>query len=111
MQAMGSVYETKPKEGLEPKELFEEYRKIVIDAFEEAFTALFESKDFALLWNRVFSDQADILRYVQTSVMKNFKMFNLPTREEVDSILKDIHELKRTVYDLKKNSTDRIIKD
>jgi hypothetical protein len=45
----------------------------------------------------------NVSRVVQSIVEKNFKMLNLPTRSEVDDILKDIVELKRTVRDVKRS--------
>jgi len=33
---------------------------------------------------------------------RNLKALNLPTRSEIDEMLKDIHELKRSVRELKK---------
>jgi polyhydroxyalkanoate synthesis regulator phasin len=39
---------------------------------------------------------------MQNIMEKNFKILNLPTRSEVDEMLKDIVELKRTVRDMKK---------
>jgi hypothetical protein len=40
---------------------------------------------------------------MQGIVEKNFKVLNLPTRSEIDEMLKDIVELKRTVRDLKRS--------
>ena len=67
---------------------------------------LFESKEFAILWNRLFLDQSELLKLIQNTVVeRNLKMLNLPTRDEFDSILKDVHDLKRTVHDLRNNTT------
>ena len=97
LDAIILVYERSPRKHYENKEDFEEFRKIVIDAFEECFTRLFESKEFAILWNRLFLDQSELLKLIQNTVVeRNLKMLNLPTRDEFDSILKDVHDLKRT---------------
>ena len=106
LDAIILVYERSPRKHYENKEDFEEFRKIVIDAFEECFTRLFESKEFAILWNRLFLDQSELLKLIQNTVVeRNLKMLNLPTRDEFDSILKDVHDLKRTVHDLRNNTT------
>jgi hypothetical protein len=106
LDAINLVYERSPRKHYENKEDFEEFRKIVIDAFEECFTRLFESKEFAILWNRLFLDQSELLKLIQNTVVeRNLKMLNLPTRDEFDSILKDVHDLKRTVHDLRNNTT------
>ena len=102
LDAINLVYKKSPKKQYETKEDFEELRKIIIDAFEECFTRLFESKEFAELWNRLFINQSELLKLLQDSIMeRNLKMLNLPTRDEFNSILKDVHDLKRTIHDLK----------
>jgi hypothetical protein len=45
----------------------------------------------------------NVSRALQSIVEKNFKMLNLPTRSEVDDILKEIVELKRNVRDMKRS--------
>ena len=106
LDAINLVYERSPRKHYENKEDFEEFRKIVIDAFEECFTRLFESKEFAILWNRLFLNQSELLKLIQNTVVeRNLKMLNLPTRDEFDSILKDVHDLKRTIHDLRNNTT------
>jgi archaellum component FlaC len=74
----------------------------VIESFEDAFTGLFASAEFSSVYGKVFSSQMDMSKAMQTITEKNFKALNLPTRSEVDEILKDVHELKRAVRDLKK---------
>lgn len=102
LDAINLVYKKSPKKRYETKEDFEDLRKIVIDAFEECFTRLFESKEFAELWNNLFINQSELIKLIQDSVVeRNLKMLNLPTRDEFDSILKDVHDLKRTIHDLK----------
>ncbi len=82
------------------KQDFENYRKIAIDVFEDAFTGLFDSKEYAILYGLVLSNQYDLLTHLQKLTEKNFKVLNLPTRSEMDDLSKDIHDLKKTVHDL-----------
>jgi hypothetical protein len=103
LQAMKEVSQRAPKQYNNSKEDFENYRMIAIDAFENAFTELFGSKNFAVTNSKVTSSQLDLLKHLQNIAEKNFEILNLPTRSEVDEILKDIHELKKTVRDMKKN--------
>jgi Poly(R)-hydroxyalkanoic acid synthase subunit (PHA_synth_III_E) len=105
LDAINLIYERSPRKHYENKEDFEEFRKVLIDAFEECFTRLFQSKEFAILWNRLFLNQSELLKLIQNTVVeRNLKMLNLPTRDEFDSLLKDVHDLKRTLHDLR-NST------
>jgi Poly(R)-hydroxyalkanoic acid synthase subunit (PHA_synth_III_E) len=95
-------YHSKDKPGRSPKEDMEEYRKTIIDAFEEAFTDLFSSNDFGIINSNLISSQLDVLKHLQNIAEKNFKTLNLPTRSELDEISKDVHELKREIHDIKK---------
>jgi Poly(R)-hydroxyalkanoic acid synthase subunit (PHA_synth_III_E) len=101
IQAISEISEKAPKQ-YNSKEDFENYRKVAIEAFEDTFTRLFTSKEFPAIYNKVSSDQMDLLRYVQSIVEKSFQSLNLPTRSEIDELTKDIHSLKRTVHELKR---------
>ena len=84
------------------KEDFENYRKVVIEAFEDAFTELFTSEEFPRVYNKVSNDQMDLVKYVQKLTENSFQALNLPTRNEINELTKDIHYLKRNVRDLKR---------
>ena len=101
VQATKEVSERAPKQ-LRSKEDFDEYRKITINAFEDAFTGLFNSKEFSVAYGKVSSDLLDLFKQMQKFAEKNLKVLNLPTREEMDEILKDIHDMKRTIRDMKR---------
>ncbi|MEO9295825.1 MAG: poly(R)-hydroxyalkanoic acid synthase subunit PhaE [Nitrososphaera sp.] len=100
-QASKETAQNAPKQFL-TKDDFENYRKAMIEAFEEAFTNLYASAEFSAVYGKLFSSQLDMSRALQGITERNFKALNLPTRSEVDEILKDIHELKRSVRDLKR---------
>jgi hypothetical protein len=103
VQATKEVLERAPKK-LNSKEDLEQYRNITINAFEDAFTNLFSSKEFSVAYGKVSDDLLDLFKKMQKFAEKNLKVLNLPTRDEMDQILKDIHDLKRTIHDMKKNS-------
>ena len=100
-RAMRSTIEQSPMQ-LATKEDFENYRRAAIEAFEDSFTDLFTSSEFSEVHGRLFGSQLNVSRGIQNIIEKNFKILNLPTRSEVDEILKDIVELKRTVRDMKR---------
>lgn len=100
-KASKETAEKAPKQFL-TKENFEAYRKVMIETFENAFTDLFSSAEFSKVYGKVFSNQLDMSKGFQTIVERNFKALNLPTRSEMDEILKDLHDLKRRVRDLEK---------
>ena len=101
-KAMKETMDRAPKQML-TKDDFENYRRAAIEAFEDAFTGLFASAEFSTIYGKMFSSQLDVSRSIQGIAEKNSKSLNLPTRSEVDEILKDIAELKRTVRDMKRS--------
>jgi hypothetical protein len=101
-RAMKDTAERAPRQ-LATKEDFESYRRVIIEAFEDAFTDFFTSPEFSEAYGKLFGSQLNLSRAMQGIVEKNFKVLNLPTRSEIDEMLKDIVELKRTVRDLKRS--------
>ena len=86
------------------KEDFENYRKVIIEAFEDAFTALFTSEEFPRVYNKVSNDQMELLKSIQQLIENSLQTLNLPTRSEINELAKDIHSLKRDVRNLKKRA-------
>ncbi len=107
--ALAKASEKAPKEYNSKKD-FENFRKIAIDIFEEEFTGLFDSKDYAILNSMLLRDQYDTVMHLQKITEKQFKILNLPTRSELDYLSKDIHDLKKTVHDLNKKFNDFTLK-
>src|SRR5438093_1605333 len=103
-RAIKETMERAPKQ-LTSRDDFENYRRAAIEAFEDAFTELFASPEFSGVYGRLFSSQLDVSKAVQDIAEKNFKALNLPTRSEVDDILKDVAELKRGVLDLQSDKS------
>jgi poly[(R)-3-hydroxyalkanoate] polymerase subunit PhaE len=93
--------EKAPKQLLN-KEDYENYRRAMIEGFEDAFTELFSSAEFSAVYGKVFSAQLDFSKALQSIAERNMKILNLPTRAEVDEILKDVHELRKSVRDVRK---------
>ncbi len=79
----------------------EKFRLLVIDAFEEAYSSLFSSKEFAIAYNEVYSKQLDFVNYINKIVEKNLNLLNMPTRSELDEVLKELQEMKKTLRIIK----------
>jgi hypothetical protein len=99
VQALARASEKAPKQ-YKSREDFENYRKVAIDVFEDAFTGLYDSKEFAALYSLVQKNQFDLFIHLQKLTERNLKALNLPTRSEMDDMSKDIHDLKRAVHNL-----------
>jgi poly[(R)-3-hydroxyalkanoate] polymerase subunit PhaE len=100
-KAAKATFEKSPKQ-LVSKEDYEIYRRAMIEAFEDAFTGLFSSPEFSVIYGKVFSAQLDFSKALQSLSEKNLKILNLPTRSEIDEILKDLHDLRKSVRELRK---------
>jgi hypothetical protein len=85
---------------IKTKKDLDDYRKIMIDSFEEEFTKLFNSKEFALTYRDLLDKQMDLLSQIQASSQRTLGILNLPTRKELDTISKDLHDLRKSVMDL-----------
>ena len=80
----------------------ERFRMLVIDAFEEAYSSLFSSKEFSVAYNEVYSKQLDFVNRINKIVERNLNLLNIPTRTELDEILKDLQEMKKILRNIKK---------
>lgn len=85
---------------IKTKKDLDDYRKLMIDSFEEEFTRLFNSKEFALTYRDLLDKQMDILKQIQASSQRTLGILNLPTRKELDMISRDLHDLRKSVMDL-----------
>lgn len=85
---------------IKTKKDLDDYRKLMIDSFEEEFTRLFNSKEFALTYRDLLDKQMDILKHIQASSQRTLGILNLPTRKEMDMISRDLHDLRKSVMDL-----------
>lgn len=85
---------------IKTKKDLDDYRKLMIDSFEEEFTKLFNSKEFALTYRELLDKQMDLLKQIQSSTERTLGILNLPTRRELDMISKDLHDLRKLVMDM-----------
>lgn len=85
---------------IKTKKDLDDYRKLMIDSFEEEFTKLFNSKEFALTYRELLGKQMDMLKQIQSSTERTLGILNLPTRRELDMISKDLHDLRKLVMDV-----------
>jgi hypothetical protein len=99
VHALTRAAEKLPKK-YDSKQDFEGYRKAVIDVFEDEFTALFNSQEFGRSYSLVLSQQLDLFNHLQKLTEKSLRVLNLPTRAEVNEMVKDVHDLKKEVHDL-----------
>ena len=77
------------------------YRNILIATLEDSFTGLFQSKEFGILVSNIMSAYSEYNKLLTNISNTLLVPLNLSTKDDVDMIRKDMHELKRQVRDLK----------
>lgn len=90
--------------GFNSNEEIKQYQNLVIDVYEDAFTSLFQNKDFSIIVSDLMNNYLDFKNFFENISNDYLKKFNLLNRDEMDLLLKDLRDLKRDVNKLKKNS-------
>ena len=81
-------------------ESLEAYKRVWIDMFENNFTQLFDSKEFSKNYNNLVSKELDLMKRWNTIMDIMLKASNLPTKEEIEEIYKEMHSLKQRLTKL-----------
>jgi len=85
-------------------ESLEAYKRVWIDMFENNFTQLFDSKEFSKNYNNLVSKELDLMKRWNTIMDIMLKASNLPTKEEIEEIYKEMHSLKQRITKLESGS-------
>ena len=78
----------------------EAYKRVWIDIFENNFTGLFDSKKFSENYNKLVSTELDLLKRWNTITDVILKAANLPTKQEIEEIYEELHNLKNRISKL-----------
>ena len=78
----------------------EAYKRVWIDIFENNFTGLFDSKKFSENYNKLVSTELDLLKRWNTITDVMLKAANLPTKQEIEEIYEELHNLKNRISKL-----------
>lgn len=81
-------------------ESLEAYKRVWIDMFENNFTQLFDSKEFSKNYNNLVSKELDLMKRWNTIMDIMLKASNLPTKEEIEEIYREMHSLKQRITKL-----------
>ena len=86
------------------EESIEAYKRVWIDMFENNFTQLFDSKEFSKNYNNLVSKELELMKRWNTIMDIMLKASNLPTKEEIEEIYKEMHSLKQRITKLESGS-------
>lgn len=81
-------------------EHLEAYKRIWIDIFDNDFTELFDSKKFGKNYGELVSRELDLARHWNNITDVVLKSANLPNRQEMDEVYRELHLLRRRVAKL-----------
>ena len=81
-------------------EQIEAMKRIWIDIFDNDFTELFDSKKFGENYGNLVSKELELTKHWNNISNVILQSVNLPSKEEVDEVYKEIHSLKKRVSKL-----------
>ncbi len=78
----------------------EQVKKVWIDTFEEEFTTLFDSEDFAMIFGRLLKHEVQFNKHIQNLVEIHSKNLDMPTRSEIESVYQEIERIKKKLKEI-----------
>ncbi len=78
-------------------EQIEAFKRIWIDIFDNDFTELFDSKKFGENYGKLVSKELELTKHWNNISSVILQSVNLPSKEEMDEVYKEIHSLKKRV--------------
>ena len=84
-------------------EQIEAFKRIWIDIFDNDFTELFDSKKFGANYGKLVSKELELTKHWNNITNVVLQSVNLPSKEEIDEVYKELHSLKKRVGKLELN--------
>ena len=78
-------------------EQIDAFKKIWIDIFDNDFTELFDSEKFGNNYGKLVSKELELTKHWNNITNVILQSANLPSKEEIDEVYKQIHSLKKRV--------------
>ncbi len=89
-------------------EQFDAYKKTWIEIFDNDFTELFDSEKFGDNYGKLVSKELELTKHWSNISNVILQSANLPSKEEIDEVYKEMHALKKRItkleIELKKKS-------
>jgi len=81
-------------------EQIEAVKRIWIDIFDNDFTELFDSEKFGDNYGNLVSKELELTKHWNNITNVILQSVNLPSKEEIDEVYKEIHSIKKRVSKL-----------
>jgi len=82
---------------LQDVEQTEAFKRIWIDIFDNDFTELFDSGKFGENYGKLISKELELTKHWNNITNVILQSVNLPSKEEMDEIYKEMHSLKKRI--------------
>ena len=90
-------------------EQIEAFKKIWRDIFDNDFTELFDSKKFGANYGKLVSKELELTKHWNNITNVILQSVNLPSKEEIDEVYKELHSLKKRITKLEIESKKKKI--
>jgi len=77
-------------------------KRIWIDIFENYFTRLFDSPEFADNFGKLISSELELANRWKNVTSLMLETLNMPTKKEIDEIYKELHSMRKRIAKLEK---------
>jgi hypothetical protein len=78
-------------------EQIDAFKRIWIDIFDNDFTELFDSEKFGNNYGKLVSKELELTKHWNNITNVILQSANLPSKEEIDEVYKEMHSLKKRV--------------
>ena len=91
-------------------EHIEASKRVWIDIFENYFTTLFDSTKFAENFGKLVSSELELAKHWNSMMSVLLDNANLPTKDDINEVYKELHSLKKRIAKMEKDSNHRTVK-
>ncbi|KAG2475821.1 MAG: putative poly(3-hydroxyalkanoate) synthase component [Nitrosopumilales archaeon] len=91
-------------------EQYEAYKRVWIDIFDNDFTELFDSEKFGKNYGKLVAKELELTKHWNGIMNVMLKSANLPNKEEIDEVYKELHSLRKRVSKLESEAHKKVKK-
>jgi len=91
-------------------EQYEAYKRVWIDIFDNDFTELFDSEKFGKNYGKLVAKELELTKHWNGIMNVMLKSANLPSKEEIDEVYKELHSLRKRVSKLESEAHKKVKK-
>ena len=92
-------------------EQYEAYKRVWIDIFDNDFTELFDSEKFGENYGKLVAKELELTKHWNGIMGVMLKSANLPNKEEIDEVYKELHSLRKRVSKLESEAHRKVKKN